>query len=51
MKNPVVIDEQMKSAIEATLEKGDRVELIPVKDGVKVVRIKRETIGVTAERR
>ena len=44
MKNPVVIDEQTKSAIEATLEKGDRVELIPVKDGVKVVRVKREEI-------
>lgn len=51
MKNPVFIDEQTKSAIEATLEKGDRVELIPVKDGVKVVRIKRETIGATAEKR
>jgi hypothetical protein len=35
------IDRQ-KAAIVRTLSKGDRVELIPVKDGVKVVRIKRE---------
>ena len=48
MKNPVVIDEQTKSAIEATLEKGDRVELIPVKDGVKVVRVKRDEIKICA---
>lgn len=51
MKTLVKIDEQTKSAIERTLEKGDRVELIPVKDGVKVVRVKRETIDVTAEKR
>lgn len=31
-------------AIEAMLAKGDRVELIPVKDGIKVVRIRRETV-------
>lgn len=30
--------------IEDVLKKGDRVELIPVKDGVKVVKVKRETI-------
>ena len=35
--------EQIKAA-EAVLAKGDRVELIPVKDGIKVVRVKRETI-------
>ena len=33
-------------AIEATLAKGDRVELIPVKDGVKVICIKRENVKV-----
>lgn len=26
------------------LKKGDRVELIPVKDGVKVVRVRREEV-------
>lgn len=44
MKTPVKIDEQTKSAIERTLEKGDRVELIPVKDGVKVMIVKREEL-------
>ena len=32
------------ATIEAILRKGDRVELIPVKDGVRVVRVKRETV-------
>ena len=36
-------DAQVK-AIEAVLAKGDRVELIPVKDGVKVVQVKRKEI-------
>ena len=31
-------------AIESILSKGDRVELIPTKDGVKIVRIRREPI-------
>lgn len=31
--------------IENILAKGDRVELIPVKDGVRVVRIRREPIN------
>ena len=35
--------EQIK-AVEAVLAKGDRVELIPVKDGVKVVRVRREEV-------
>ena len=34
-------DAQVK-AIEAVLAKGDRVELIPVKDGIKVIHIKRK---------
>lgn len=32
------------------LAKGDRVELIPVKDGVKVIKIKREEIRKTGKR-
>lgn len=32
--------------IEALLKKGDRVELIPVKDGVKVIHIKRKEINI-----
>lgn len=31
-------------AIEFILARGDRVELIPVKDGVRVVRVRRETV-------
>ena len=38
------IDNAALAAIEAILRKGDRVELIPVKDGVRVVRVKRETV-------
>ena len=30
--------------IERILAKGDRVELIPVKNGVRVVKVKRETV-------
>lgn len=30
--------------IDSILSKGDRVELIPVKDGVKVVRVRREEV-------
>ena len=36
------MDEKMIKAIKLALEKGDRVELIPVKDGVKVMRVRRE---------
>lgn len=35
--------EQIK-AVETILSKGDRVELIPVKDGVKVLQVKRKEI-------
>ena len=36
-------DAQVK-IIEAVLAKGDRVELIPVKDGVKVVQVQRKEV-------
>ena len=40
------------AAIERTLTAGDRVELVPVKDGAKVFQVKRKEItGDTAERR
>lgn len=39
-----MMDEKQIKAIEAVLAKGDRVELIPVKDGVKIIHIKREEI-------
>ena len=31
-------------AIEKALTHGDRVELVPVKDGVKVIRVRRDEI-------
>nr|DAF16577.1 MAG TPA: delta endotoxin [Caudoviricetes sp.] len=40
------MDEKQISAIEAVLAKGDRIELIPVKDGVKIIHIKREEIRI-----
>lgn len=46
MDKPVKLNQSEIVAIERTLAKGERVEIIPVKDGVKVVRVKRETIQV-----
>lgn len=40
----LLTEKEIKSA-EAVLSKGDRVELIPVKDGVKVIQIKREEVN------
>lgn len=39
-----MIDEKTIKNVESVLAKGDRVELIPVKDGVKVVRVRREEV-------
>ena len=39
-----MIDAAALSTIEAILRKGDRVELIPVKDGIKVIHIKRKEV-------
>ena len=39
-----MIDAAALAAIEAILRKGDRVEIIPVKDGVKIVHIRREVV-------
>ena len=39
-----MIDGAALAAIEAILRKGDRVEIIPVKDGVKIVHIRREVV-------
>ena len=41
----LTIDAKTVKAIESVLSTGQRVELIPVKDGVKVVRVKRETVS------
>lgn len=39
-----MVDEKTIKAAEAVLAKGKRVELIPIKDGVKVVRVRREEV-------
>ena len=44
MNNPVKLKQSEIRAIEKTLSNGDRVEIVPVKDGVRVVRVKREEI-------
>lgn len=38
------MDEKTIEAIESVLAKGDRVELIPVKDGVKIIQVRRKEI-------
>lgn len=38
----IKITEKTVQAIETILAKGDRAEVIPVKDGVRVMRIRRE---------
>lgn len=38
------MDDKQIKAIEAVLAKGDRVELIPVKDGVKIIHIRRDEV-------
>lgn len=39
------MDDKQIKAIEAVLAKGDRVELIPVKDGIKVIHIQRKEVN------
>lgn len=43
MREPLLDPKTIKAA-ETVLQKGHRVELIPVKDGVKVVRVRREEV-------
>lgn len=38
------MDEKTIKAAESILSRGERVELIPVKGGVKVLRVKREEV-------
>lgn len=39
-----MLDEKIIKAIESVLAKGERVELIPTKDNVRVIRIKRKEV-------
>lgn len=45
-----MIDEKTIKAAESVLAKGDRVELIPVKGGVRVVRVRREEVRAKENR-
>lgn len=38
------MDEKTIKIIESILAKGDRAELIPVKDGVRVMRVQRKEV-------
>lgn len=39
-----LLTEKDVKAIESVLAKGDRVEIIPVKDGIKIIEVKRKVI-------
>lgn len=43
MKERLLKEPEIRKA-ESVLAKGDRVELIPIKDGVKVMRVRREEV-------
>lgn len=46
----ILIDEKIIRSIEDILAKGDRAELIPIKGGVKVVRVRREEVRTKENR-
>lgn len=39
-----IVNPDIIKAIESILAKGDRAEVIPTKDGVKVVRVRRDPV-------
>lgn len=43
----MVLDAQTIQAIQDALDRGNRVELIPVKDGVKALEIRRKELNQT----
>ncbi len=45
-----MVDKKTIKAVESALARGDRVELIPVKDGVKVVKVRREEVRTKEKR-
>ena len=45
MEKPVKLSQSEIAAIERSLAKGERVEIIPVRDGaVRIVRVRREEV-------
>ena len=47
----MVLSDAAKKAVEAILSKGERVELVPVKDGVRGYELKRREIKTPASKR
>ena len=47
----MVLSEAERKAAESNLSRGERVELVPLKDGVKVYEIKRREIKEPASKR
>ena len=45
------MDKDVIAAIEKCLARGDRAEVVPVKDGVKVLQIHRKTVCAPKENR
>lgn len=39
-----LLTEKDVKAIESVLAKGDRVELIPIKDGIRIIKVKRNKV-------
>lgn len=50
-KKHIVLDEASKRLIEQIISDGDRAEIIPQKDGVKVVRVMRRKEQINIETR
>lgn len=44
MKPNITLDKATVKAVECIVNKGDRAEIVPVKDGVKVLRVRREAV-------
>ncbi len=45
------MDEKTVALILSILARGDRVELIPIKDGIKIIRIERKEVKIPTPRR
>lgn len=48
VKNDIKIDDETVKIIEGLLSRDDRVELIPTRQGVKIMRIKRHEVTVSS---
>lgn len=44
MKQEYKLTPEQIESIERVVNKGDRVEIIPVRDGLKIMKVRRETI-------